>query len=182
MLVFQTLDDIFAMLQKWRERLCKRVTPLDEGQARRKLRPETWSVAEIVEHLALTERVSLQIIEEMLPEAEASAGTAFPLDVTPFLALDPNARLRAPEIVVPQGQRPFAELLDDLKRSRVALLALRPRFSEANLAAASRPHPVFGPITLGQWLVFIGLHEARHLRQIENVLQEVAQNHPRENT
>lgn len=174
MLAFQNLDDIFALLQKWRGRLCARVGQLSEATVRRKPNPEAWSIAEIVEHLALTEQVSVRIITEMLPEAEASEGEAFPLDVTPFLALDPNARLRAPEIVRPQGVRPLAELLDDLQQSRAALLALRPRLSRANVAAASRPHPVFGPITLGQRLVFIGLHEARHLRQIEDVLEEVA--------
>ncbi len=33
----------------------------------------------------------------------------------------------------------------------------------------SYPHPMFGPLDLYQWLVFVGLHESRHACQIREL-------------
>jgi hypothetical protein len=39
-----------------------------------------------------------------------------------------------------------------------------------DLNATGYPHPAFGPLNLYEWLAFIGIHEARHLRQVEALL------------
>jgi hypothetical protein len=76
----------------------------------------------------------------------------------------------APEEVRPSGAVSLADSLARLRKSRAALEALRPRIERADLSAATYPHPSFGPLNLYQWLAFIGIHEQRHLDQIERLL------------
>jgi len=66
-----------------------------------------------------------------------------------------------------------------MRESRAALNALRPRVEAVDGASATYPHPAFGPLNLYQWLAFVGAHEARHLRQLERVLDSM--NGAREN-
>jgi hypothetical protein len=51
------------------------------------------------------------------------------------------------------------------------LRALQPRIEATDLSAFTYPHPAFGPLNFYQWLALIGLHEQRHLNQIESVLK-----------
>jgi hypothetical protein len=64
----------------------------------------------------------------------------------------------------------LAEALANLERTRAAIEAMRPRLEAADHGAATYPHPAFGEFNAAQWLAFIGLHESRHLRQIENLM------------
>jgi hypothetical protein len=61
-----------------------------------------------------------------------------------------------------------AEALAGLDASRVAL---RNSLREADGIALNftYPHPMFGPLDLYQWLVFVGLHESRHACQIREL-------------
>ena len=82
---------------------------------------------------------------------------------------------------IPAVQRDLAEemgirrdslnkLLARMRQSRAGLHALRPRIEATDLASVTYPHPAFGPLNFYQWLALIGLHEERHLRQIQSVL------------
>ena len=57
-----------------------------------------------------------------------------------------------------------------MRATRAALEELRPRFAATNLSGVSYPHPAFGPLNLYEWLILLGIHKDRHLRQIEAVL------------
>jgi hypothetical protein len=104
------------------------------------------------------------------------AGTAAPAPAFQPFSLDnyieqiKDVKLTAPERVRPSGNATFADALTNLQRTRAAIEALRPRIETADLGAATYPHPAFGEFNIAQWLAFIGLHESRHLRQIENLM------------
>jgi hypothetical protein len=74
--------------------------------------------------------------------------------------------------VRPRGGVAVADSLARLRESRAAFEALRPRIERADLSAATYPHPSFGPLNLYQWLAFVGIHEERHLNQIERLLRD----------
>ena len=73
-------------------------------------------------------------------------------------------------MIRPEGSMKIAESLAGLQQSRAALHKLRPRLEAVDLSNAKFPHPAFGTMNLYYWLAFIGLHEARHLRQIAEIL------------
>jgi len=57
-----------------------------------------------------------------------------------------------------------------MRRSRAAVMAMRTRIEAIDVSNVTFPHPVFGPLNLYEWLLFIGMHERRHLAQIDAVM------------
>jgi len=172
-MIYNSVDDVFTANEQVRRRLFARVEAAGDGQARA---PEGgWSVAEIVEHLSIAEPGITRAIEGLLTSAaDGGGGQSVRKDFEPF-ALDEQAeqargKIEAPEFLRPTGL-PLSEGLVRLKKSRAALAALRPLFESADYSRRF-PHPAFGPLNAAQWLAFVGMHEERHLRQIERILGE----------
>ena len=173
-MIYNNVGDIFAANDDIRERLRARVESLDER--RRSHRPDAgaWSVAEIVEHLSIVEGNMVRLVSKLLGKIESEASEHTPTRMPPF-SLDEYAaqvsdvKLEAPETIRPSGA-PLADSLARMRESRAALNALRPRVEATDGTRAEYPHPFFGPLNLYQWLAFIGMHEERHLGQIERLL------------
>jgi hypothetical protein len=60
-------------------------------------------------------------------------------------------------------------LLEELKETREYIRHLEEKHTREDLAARSISHPNFGPMPLHQWLEMIGLHEERHIAQIQDI-------------
>ena len=188
-MLYSSVADIYRANEEVRARLVARVESLD-GEAQ-SFRPEeaAWSAAEIVEHLATIEHRLSQLAAVMVAKVEgvaaeaaggAAAGEGAAARFKPFSLDEQVERARARKFVAPEEVRPrggvsLADSLARLRKSRAALEALRPRIERADLSAATYPHPSFGPLNLYQWLAFIGIHEQRHLDQIERLLASRAE-------
>lgn len=182
---YTCVADIYNHINETRRRLVERVEPLTEERRTARAAENTWTVAEIVEHLSITERGLLKVMSQMLAGVEAAAGAgsptktdaAAPVAIQPF-SLDAyierarGEKYEAPEFIRPTGAAAVADSLAHLAASRAELENLRPRFERADLSAQLFPHPAFGPLNLYQWLAFIGIHEARHLNQIDRLLAD----------
>lgn len=172
-MIYNSVDDAFTANEEVRRRLVARAEAAGDGQAR--AAEGGWSVAEIVEHLSIAEPGITRAIEGLLrPASDVESSQAAPQAFAPF-SLDEQAeqargKIEAPEFLRPTGL-PLSEGLARLKESRAKLAALRPLFVAADYSRKF-PHPAFGPLNASQWLAFIGMHEERHLRQIERILGE----------
>jgi uncharacterized damage-inducible protein DinB len=176
-MTYTSVAQIYEEIDETREQLYRRVEALSDEEAVSRVNPDTWSVADIMEHLTIMEDRLVRMMKMMLAKAEsAGAGSnGAPVEFKPF-SLDEfeelarNEKYVAPEAVRPGGAERVADLLARMRSSREELRALRPRIEAADLSMVTYPHPAFGPLNFYQWLAFIGLHEARHLRQAESVL------------
>jgi hypothetical protein len=199
-LIYQSIADIYAANDTVRRRLTERVENLSEAQQTFRPAEDAWSIAEIMDHLSIIERNMVQLIGRLLKKSEGATseinagdgdegdegdeGDKSDVDVQnaagapPFrpFSLDSyveqirDVKLTAPERVRPGGSVTLADALAALGRTRAEIEAMRPRLEAADLGAATYPHPAFGELNTAQWLAFIGEHEARHLRQIENLM------------
>ncbi|MDQ1593180.1 MAG: hypothetical protein QOG71_3807 [Pyrinomonadaceae bacterium] len=191
-MIYQSLADIYAANDTVRRQLAARVENLSEAQQTFRPAEGAWSIAEIIDHLSITEQNMAQLIGMLLKKSEgarASAAVAASdgvdgVDASPSAGASPfqpftldnyieqvrEVKLTAPERVRPGGNVTLADALANLQRTRADIEALRPRLEATNLGAATYPHPAFGEFNSAQWLAFIGLHEGRHLRQIENLM------------
>ena len=142
--------------------------------ARRGGRPGegVWSVAEVLEHLCRTESGIASLITKRLAEARA-AGLERDEEVSSVLGvldrygIDRGTRLvRAPEVVQPTGAWSWSEALERLGASRAAFERAAAAGDGYALGQVTHPHPLIGPLTLYQWILFVGQHEARHAAQI----------------
>jgi len=181
-MIYHSVTEIFDVIDGTRSRIYERVGDLSGEQEELRASTEAWSVCEIVEHLSIIEAQLSKMIEMMLAKTEAAArqeGASAhqqqqmePFTLDQFIERSTREKYQAPEIVRPGGCVPISKALERLRESRAGLRRLQPRMEATNLSGALYPHPVFGPLNLYQWLAFIGLHEARHLRQIESLISQ----------
>ena len=174
-MIYKSIPQIFETIDDTRERIFKRVEGLSDEQLKSRPAPNVWSVAEIVEHLAKIESLLLGMIKMMLTKAEgvSQKSDGAHVEVKPF-SLDElierarNEKYTAPESASPSGREQLSDSLAQLRRSREELHILRPRIEAIDLSTVTYRHPAFGPLNFYQWLAFIGVHEERHLSQIES--------------
>lgn len=168
------LQEIDGFLDQRRQEVLTAVASVHDAD-RRAVPPGTWSVAAVLDHLRLTETgvskllhvtVSRLPADARVPETETDS-VLHRVDHTKLA--DRDRRVTAPTIVQPRTDLALADALTALEESRVAL---RNSLQEADgiaLGGFTYPHPMFGPLDLYQWLVFVGLHEARHACQIREL-------------
>lgn len=175
-MAYQSLGEIFTSIDETRARLVERMGSLGAGQETTRADAEAWSVAEIVEHLSLVEKQIVKLTTLMLMKAESSGaqasadGSIEPLSFDHIIERSEREKYQAPETARPSGSVSIADSLSVMRSTREALHGLRPRLEATDLATVSYPHPAFGALNPYQWLVMIGFHEDRHLRQIDAAL------------
>jgi hypothetical protein len=143
--------------------------------------PDTWTVAQVVEHLAVVERRITALFLKIVTEAR-TAGIAAETETTSQLeALNPGQFAdRTHKFVGPAAVHPSAVV--DVDAALTALEAARHDFRAAVISAdglalgtLTAPHPIFGPLSLYRWISFIGGHDARHEQQIREIDAALAQ-------
>jgi hypothetical protein len=126
-----------------------------------------WSVAGVLEHLALVGESVLAVVEKLLARAAASGSPPAVLHVDLSRWVEEyrgkSIKTRAP--FEPTMGADAASSLARLEAVTRRLEALEPRVAAVDPASTTFRHWVFGPLSLGEWLVFLGLHEERHLQR-----------------
>jgi hypothetical protein len=131
-----------------------------------------WTIAEVAEHIALTEAAIHGMVEQVLkspPAPEKKAEVAGKDER--ILERIPNRanKAQAPEVLKPKNT--FGSLEETVKafeKGRAANLEIA-RSSTQDLRSHFAPHPFFGALDTYQWLLFVSAHSDRHTQQIEEV-------------
>ena len=179
-MIFNSVAEIYEAIDGTRIHLKRRLAELTDEQKSTRADENGWSVAEIVEHLGTVENGVVRIGLKLLSEAENSGALSSDGIFDPPISFVEQARsikdkkLQAPERVHPKGVQSLEESYAKLDENRRALAELRPRIETTDVSAPKFPHPFFGNLNLYQWLAVVAMHEARHLRQIETILQETS--------
>ena len=78
-------------------------------------------------------------------------------------------KIASPQFAVPaKGMRKEA-LLEELEKSRIALIGQLNKAHAFDLSRLQFPHPVLGRLDMCQWILYVGKHEQRHIHQIERL-------------
>jgi uncharacterized damage-inducible protein DinB len=141
--------------------------------------PDRWSVAEILEHLAIVEASIGNTIAGKLAAARA-AGLGQDIETTPVVPtvdmarlLDRNTRLVAGTAAEPTGTRDDKTSWTTLVTLRDGLKATLREADGLALGDLTWSHPRLGTMNGYQWLLFLGAHEGRHAAQIEEVMRHI---------
>lgn len=176
-MIYKSVAEIFDSIDETRGRLGQRLDGLSTAQENFRPAQGGWSIAEIVEHLAILESRLLGLLTMMVSKAEkaglqrnAEEAHFNPVSLEQITERSLKEKYTAPETAQPQGGVSIQDSLERLRQSRAGLRALQPRFEATDLSSARYPHPAFGPLDAYQWLLMIGVHEDRHLRQIEALM------------
>lgn len=134
---------------------------------------DAWSIAEIVDHLAIVEDGSARVVAKLIKaagEAQETSTEAIAPTLAGFQMLNRTQRIEAPEMVVPGATPDFAQAAARQASARQRLIATLTEASGRALGEATFPHQVFGQLNTYQWALFIALHQRRHLQQISSTL------------
>jgi uncharacterized damage-inducible protein DinB len=139
-----------------------------------------WSVAQILEHLAVVEAQIATLLRRGVRTAMAQGPLPPIADQTPVLPtidgallLDRERRIQAGPNVQPKQSLSADAAWQALTDSRAQLVALLHDLDGKCTDAVQAPHPVLGSLTLHQWFAFTGFHEARHAAQVRSVMFEL---------
>jgi hypothetical protein len=80
----------------------------------------------------------------------------------------------APPIVQPRDGVRFDDVLAGLDASRAALLDVVGQLEHVDATRVTARHAALGELDAYQWLLFLGLHERRHLRQLDATARDNA--------
>jgi hypothetical protein len=133
--------------------------------------PGEWSPVGIVEHLAIVNaRIAVLITKRVAEAREAGLGPETSAEsVLATIDVDRVAarvtRAAAPEVLHPTGVDADAAWAA-LERATVAFREAVAAADGLALSNVIHPHPLLGPLSLYEWIAFVGAHEARHAAQI----------------
>jgi uncharacterized damage-inducible protein DinB len=168
------VQELIAYLTVRRDALHDAVDAVPTGARNDAPGPDRWSVAQVVEHLAIVENRFADVLGKKFAAAKASglgaetetSSILGSWDVTPML--DRSEKREAPEPVRPQGVD-WTTALTQLEDARTRFLAVFHEGDGLALGTVIHSHPRFGDLNLYQWGVWLGGHEARHTEQIHEI-------------
>ena len=160
----------YAYLEETRAKFLKSVEGLSEAQWRFKAGPDRWSIAEVAEHIGLSESLILGMIENQVLKAPAkNPGEGITDEKLIAGVTDRSQKAQAPEVLKPVNKWPTREaLVTDFIAARAKTMEWVKTTNE-DLRAHAAPHPAFGPLDAHQWILLLAGHSARHTAQIEEV-------------
>jgi len=172
------LTDTLARLERSRAALRGAVDLVPPALRDRAPAADRWSVAAVLEHLALVEEKYTTLLSAAVAAARATApapetgGPALLPPTIETMLADRSARRTAPEGVHPTGLVWSAAWA----RADAARAALRRLLGEVDPDLSTKvvhAHPRFGSLNVCQWGQFLAAHEARHTEQLREIAAQV---------
>lgn len=173
------LLDIAGQFRRARERLHALAGRLAPEQWTQRPEPSRWSVAECVEHLNLTGRAYIPLLESALDQARALGAPAprrYRRDLIGWLlwrTMPPPVRHRTRTVpaMVPHADKPPAELLAEFDRLQAEQVRLTEGADGLPIHRVRIASP-FGPVKYSAFsaLTILPVHQERHIWQAEQAV------------
>ena len=167
----QERDSLVKHLEQTRQAFVVSVSGLSDAQWTFKAGPDRWSIAEVAEHIAISETTIHQLVTDQVLKAPAVPRNPNPVSDEALLAglLDRTSKFQAPEMLKPTNRWASRDaLVKDFLAAREKT-ATYVKTTTDDLRGHAGPHPVFKMLDGYQWLLLLSGHSARHTAQIEEV-------------
>ena len=164
-------DFLLKHLEQTRQAFVDSVSGLSDAQWTFKAGPDRWSIAEVAEHIAISETTIRELVTEKIVKGPAVPREPSALPDEKLLAglLDRTSRFQAPEMLRPTNRWATRDaLIKDFIAAREKTAAYVTTTTD-DLHGHAAPHPVFKMLDAYQWLLLLSGHSARHTAQIEEV-------------
>ena len=162
----QEKNTVLQYLQQAQDGLISTVSGLSEAQSNFKPAAAVWSVAGIVEHLAIVEDLVVTRLDQLATSANVPEEPRFQGSDAVLIerVRDRSQKFKTLERGQPTGN-PLTDSLERLNTSRKRVMAFV-QSAPADFRQHAMPHPVFGPLDGHQWLLALAGHCVRHTEQI----------------
>jgi uncharacterized damage-inducible protein DinB len=169
------IRELLDRLDRQHVELLQAVDAVPVALRSRRPTPDRWSVAEIVDHVAIVEEQILELFTRLVADASAK-GLGPERDSGPIASSadlervqDRTRRLTARAAIQPRAGIEWAAAWERLERAREAMRGAVRGADGLALGEVSAPNPVLGPLNLYEWILFVAGHQARHTAQIREV-------------
>lgn len=171
-LTAQEREFALQQFQTTRDNFLKSISGLSQKQWTFKPGPDRWSIAEVAEHITVSEKTIFGAVQRSLqspaaPEKRELVKGKDELILTRMP--DRSHKAQAPEILRPTGrwatEADLTKAFEDARKSNMDYI----RTTNDDLRDHFYDHPAFGTLDGYQWLLLISTHSARHTAQIEEV-------------
>lgn len=164
-----------AYLTKTHDHLLKAVDGLSDAQLNYKVSKSSWSVAECVEHIAISENSIFNLMQGLLKSKDKAATTkpekSTPDDEVIAMMVDRSNKVKTSEPFEPSGRfGSYEETLKAFKTKRASNIEFI-KNTEADLRGRFQQMP-FGTLDAYQMVLFLSAHSERHVLQIEELLAD----------
>ena len=160
-------------LQATHDAFLKSIAALSDKQWKFKPAPDRWSVAEVSEHIAVSESAIFGMVQSKVmtsPAAPEKRAEVAGKDETVLkMVPDRSHKAQAPEFLKPTNRwatrEELAKAFEDSRKATMDYV----RTTNDDLRDHFGPHPMLGPLDAYQWILLISAHSERHTKQIEEV-------------
>lgn len=154
------------------EALLSKIGEIADDQFHSKPDAETWSPAQVVEHLYRSEFGIPKLFSgPVKSDPDRDSETLIAKMRSQFL--DPDKKLKAKGVILPGEEvKPKEQLISNFQslREKIAIMADE---NDASEVCLSFEHPVFGHLTREEWVYFNIFHTERHMDQIDRILERL---------
>lgn len=148
-----------------RNQLVQELDALTDEQLNFRIK-SNWTIGEVCDHLIKMDHQVLLTLQYTLTKNKEDEAPIKPIE----RALDRSIKIEAPDIVAP-NPGPFFKtiLLERLQQEKQLLDEEVATTEQDRLNKQSAKHPVFGRLSLQQWVDLRTYHEQRHIDQIREL-------------
>jgi antitoxin component of RelBE/YafQ-DinJ toxin-antitoxin module len=164
-------DAAVKILNETRARFLASIDGVSDAQWTYKPGPDRWSIAEVSEHIGISETTILHLItDQIVKSPKVPADLARPTDAKVIESVtDRSAKFQAPEMLKPTNRWATRDALTkDFQTARARTIEYVKTTTD-DLRAHAFEHPVLKTIDAYQWVLLLAAHSARHTAQIEEV-------------
>lgn len=162
-------DQAMSHLHASRKLLADSVAGLSGAQLKYKTAPDRWSVADCVEHLALSEDLLFGRVQQLLSAPAGDKRATIKDDQILKMIASREQKVQAPEPLKPSGKFASAtEALEAFNKSRYKTIAFVEK-TQDELRARTSPFLNNTTMDAYQSLLMISAHTERHVAQINEV-------------
>jgi uncharacterized damage-inducible protein DinB len=167
----QERESLLKHLQQTRQAFLDSISDLSDAQWTFRAAPDRWSIAEVAEHIAISETTILQLVTDKMLKGPAISRNPDTISDEKLLAwlLDRTSRFQAPEMLKPTNRWATRDALTKEFLAAREKTTTYVRITTDDLRGHGGPHPVFKMLDGYQWLLLLSGHSARHTAQIAEV-------------
>jgi uncharacterized damage-inducible protein DinB len=160
-------------LQRTHDKFLQSIAGLSQKQWTFKPAPDRWSIAEVAEHIAVSESAIFGLVQKQVMTSPAAPEKREQVKGKDEIVMqripDRSHKAQAPEFLRPTGRwATEAALTQAFEASRQATMDYV-RTTNDDLRDHFFDHPALGTMDGYQWLLLISAHSERHTAQIEEV-------------
>lgn len=174
-----SLKTVFDELEVQRGKLLDQLSGVNAEHLNRRMVEGKWSITEIISHLIVAERLSVQYLRKKIQGIDSvkDSGIYEDMKMLVFVLSQrlPGMRFRAPKVVVENTQHltELAELRSSWEVLRKELRELLEQFPDDKLKRKIYRHVIVGYINIRQMLIFFREHVIHHQPQILKQLSRI---------